>query len=411
MEFSFSEDQDELRRAARRFLEVESSQERVRAAMATEQGFDSAVWGQLSEELAWTALTIPEAYGGLGMSYLDLHPLMEEMGRALLCSPFFSTICLGANALLLGGSEAQKEQHLPSIATGEATSTLAYSEKGRQHGADAIQATYGRDGNDYVIRGTKHYVVDGHTATLLIVAARADSSKGAEGVSLFVVPANTPGLECIWTPTMDQTRKLASVELDGVKVPTNSLLGEEGHGWELCERTLDLARIAFAAEQVGAAEMCHAMAVDYAASPRRTFEPTRSSGSRYASSRSTRWRGLAPSLMARMPSSVSSRDASSIVLRRLSFAATGPKMMFAKNTPYSVVKRASAMPVPSASGSDRLPRMLIRPMRVPIIPSVGAYSTSFLNMPIKPSWRASIAMISASITFLTSSPSMPSMTI
>jgi len=264
MEFSFSEDQDELRRAARRFLEVESSEERIRAAMETEQGFDSAVWGQLSEELAWTALTIPEAYGGLGMSYLDLHPLMEEMGRALLCSPFFSTICLGANALLLGGSEAQKEQHLPSIATGEATSTLAYSEKGRQHGADAIQATYGRDGNDYVIRGTKHYVVDGHTATLLIVAARADSSKGAEGVSLFVVPANTPGLECIWTPTMDQTRKLASVELDGVKVPTNSLLGEEGHGWELCERTLDLARIALAAEQVGAAEMCLDMAVDYA---------------------------------------------------------------------------------------------------------------------------------------------------
>ncbi|MBW2548861.1 MAG: acyl-CoA dehydrogenase family protein, partial [Deltaproteobacteria bacterium] len=103
MEFSFSEDQDELRRAARRFLAVASSEERVRSVMETEQGYDSTTWERLSEELAWTALTIPEEYGGLGMSYLDLHPLMEEMGRSLLCSPFFSTICLGANALMLGG--------------------------------------------------------------------------------------------------------------------------------------------------------------------------------------------------------------------------------------------------------------------------------------------------------------------
>ena len=143
MEFSFSEDQNELRRAARRFLEAESSEAHVRAAMETEQGYDSAVWEQLSEELAWTALTIPEAYGGLGMSYLDLHPLMEEMGRALLCSPFFSTICLGANALMLGGSEAQKEAYLPAIAAGEATATLAYAEDNRQLGADGSDATAG----------------------------------------------------------------------------------------------------------------------------------------------------------------------------------------------------------------------------------------------------------------------------
>ena len=90
MEFSFSEQQDELRRAARRFLQSESSEARVRSAMETEQGYDSRVWEQLSEELAWTALTIPETYDGLGMSYLDLHPLMEEMGRTLLCSPFFA---------------------------------------------------------------------------------------------------------------------------------------------------------------------------------------------------------------------------------------------------------------------------------------------------------------------------------
>ena len=264
MEFSFSEDQAELRRAARRFLEVASSEERVRTAMETEQGYDSATWEQLSEELAWTALTIPEEYGGLGMSYLDLHPLMEEMGRALLCSPFFSTICLGANALLLGGSDTQKERHLPGIAAGETTVTLAYAEKNHQVDAENVEATYSRSGSGYTLRGKKSYVLDGHTADLLIVAARSEQSKDVEGVSLFLVPSDAEGVRRAWLPTMDQTRRLAAIELGDVAVPTDALLGEEGRGWELCQRTLDLARIALAAEQVGAAEMCLEMSVDYA---------------------------------------------------------------------------------------------------------------------------------------------------
>jgi len=264
MEFSFSEDQAELRRAARRFLEVASSEERVRTAMETEQGYDSATWEQLSEELAWTALTIPEEYGGLGMSYLDLHPLMEEMGRALLCSPFFSTICLGANALLLGGSDTQKERHLPGIAAGETTMTLAYTERNNQVDAENVEATYSRSGSGYTLRGKKSYVLDGHTADLLIVAARSEQSKDVEGVSLFLVPSDAEGVRRAWLPTMDQTRRLAAIELGDVAVPTDALLGEEGRGWELCQRTLDLARIALAAEQVGAAEMCLEMSVDYA---------------------------------------------------------------------------------------------------------------------------------------------------
>ena len=264
MEFAFSQDQDELRRAARRFLEVASSEKRVRAAMETEQGYDSATWQQLSEELAWTALTIPEEYGGLGMSYLDLHPLMEEMGRALLCSPFFSTICLGANALLLGGNGVQKERHLPGIAAGETTATLAYAEKNGQLDAAGIEATCSRTAAGYILRGTKSYVLDGHTADLLIVAARTENSEGAEGVSLFLVPGDADGVKQAWLPTMDQTRRLASVELNDVVVPADALVGEEGRGWALCERTLDLARIALAAEQVGAAEMCLDMSVEYA---------------------------------------------------------------------------------------------------------------------------------------------------
>jgi alkylation response protein AidB-like acyl-CoA dehydrogenase len=256
MELSFSESQDELRRAARRFLEVASSEERVRAAMETEQGYDTGVWEQLSEELAWTALTIPEEYGGLGMTYRDLHPLMEEMGRALLCSPFFSTICLGANALLLGGSDDQKRRYLPGIAAGETTATLTHTDGG--------DATYSPNETGYILRGEKRFVLDGHTADLLIVLARSEGSKGGEEVSLFLVPGDAEGVKRAWLPTMDQTRRLASVELGDVAVPADALLGQEGGGSDLCGQTLDLARIALAAEQVGAAEMCLEMSVEYA---------------------------------------------------------------------------------------------------------------------------------------------------
>ncbi len=264
MEFSFSEDQNELRRSARRFLEVESSEQRVREVMATELGYDARVWTRLADELAWTALTIPETHGGLGLTYLDLHPLMEEMGRALLCAPFFSTICLGANALLLGGNEAQRQQYLPLIASGKTTATLAHAEKNRSNGADAIEATYTKQGDGYVLRGTKHYVIDGHSADLAIVAARAEHSRGSEGVSLFLLSADTPGISRKWSPTLDQTRRLATIALDAARVSPDALLGEEGAGWGVCERTLDLARIALAAEQVGAAEKCLDMSVQYA---------------------------------------------------------------------------------------------------------------------------------------------------
>ncbi len=266
MEFSFSEDQNELRRTARRFLEVASSEARVRSAMETERGYDPATWAQLSEELAWTALTIPEEYGGLGLSYLDLHPLMEEIGRALLCAPFLSTVGLGANALMIGGSEAQKELHLPRIAAGETRATLAFAETNRRMDAAGVEASYVRNGAGYLLSGAKSYVLDGHTADLLIVAARSERSAGtgADGVSLFLVPDDADGVKRKWLPTMDQTRRLASVELQDVTVPDDALLGDEGRGWRLCERTLDLARIALAAEQVGAAEMCLEMSVEYA---------------------------------------------------------------------------------------------------------------------------------------------------
>ena len=255
MQFAFTDEQQELRRAARRFLESVSSTERVRTAMETEQGYDPEVWQRVAEELGWLALTIPEQYGGIGMSYLDLHPLMEEMGRHVLCAPFFSTVCLGANALLVAGTEAQKKEHLPTIASGAATATLAHTEQNGRADANGIETTFKKDGSDYVLRGEKYYVIDGHTADLLIVAARSEGTRGTEGVSLFLVPGDTSGVTRQWLPTMDQTRRQGSVTLNDVCVPASALMGDEGKGWAPLCRTIDLATTALAAVK-WAAQRC-----------------------------------------------------------------------------------------------------------------------------------------------------------
>ncbi len=264
MDFRFSEEQEELRRAARRFLEAESAPERVRRVMATEGGVDPETWSRVAEELGWLAVTIPEEHGGLGLGPVDLMPILEEMGRALFCGPFFSTVCLGANALLLGGSDAQKAEYLPAIAGGTLTATLAHTESNGRWDASGITATYAASGGDLVLSGEKRYVLDGHTAGLVIVAARAPGSAGDEGVTLFAVPGDAAGLSRTALPTMDQTRKQAALRLDGVRVPRSAIVGDEGGGARVLAKTIDRALAALAVEQVGGAEACLDMAVAYA---------------------------------------------------------------------------------------------------------------------------------------------------
>jgi alkylation response protein AidB-like acyl-CoA dehydrogenase len=264
MHFAFTAEQAELRRAARSFLDSQSSPARVRAASESATGHDEAAWARAAQELGWASLAIPEVYGGAGLTTVELSILLEEMGRALFCAPFFSTVCLGANALLAGGSEAQKEALLPGVAAGEVTATLAVTETSGRWDASAVEAIARRDGEGFVLTGQKAFVLDGHTADLVVVAARAPGSRGEEGVSLFVVPSDAPGLTRRRTPTMDATRALADVALDGVRLPRSALLGDEGAGWAIAARTHDLAMIGLAAEQVGGAERCLEMAVDYA---------------------------------------------------------------------------------------------------------------------------------------------------
>ena len=172
--------------------------------METEQGYDAEVWKRIGQELGWPCVIVPEEYGGIGLTWVELVALMEVMGESLLCAPFFSTVCLGARALLEAGTEAQKQEHLPAIAEGQLLATLAVSEASGSFEASGIEATAVRRGDDWVLSGTKRFVLDGHCAELVVVAARAEGTRDDEGVSLFLVPADAAGLSRRALPTLDQ---------------------------------------------------------------------------------------------------------------------------------------------------------------------------------------------------------------
>ncbi|MBW3668569.1 MAG: acyl-CoA/acyl-ACP dehydrogenase [Actinobacteria bacterium] len=256
MNFAFSEEQEELRKSVRRFLEDKSPSTEVRRLMETTEGYDAAVWDQMANQLGLQGLAIPEEFGGSGYGYVELIVVLEEMGRALLCAPYFSTIALAANALLASGDDAAKKEFLPGIASGETIATVALTEDSGRWDEAGITATANKAGDGYTLDGTKSFVLDGHTASLILVAARTGA-----GIGLFAVDGGAAGLTRTPLSTMDQTRKQARLELSGVPA---RLVGGEGDGWRILGKTLDLAAIALAAEQVGGAQLCLEMAVQYA---------------------------------------------------------------------------------------------------------------------------------------------------
>jgi alkylation response protein AidB-like acyl-CoA dehydrogenase len=256
MNFAFSEEQEELRRSVHRFLEEKSPSTEVRRLMETTEGFDRAVWEQMANQLGLQALAIPEEYGGAGFGYVELIVVFEEMGAALLCAPFFATIALGANALLSSGDEAAKKDLLPGIASGETIATLALTEDSGRWDTDAVTLAATRSGDQWKLDGQKMFVVDGHNANLVLVAGRTDN-----GVSLFAVEGAAAGMTTTPLATMDQTRKQARIEFSSTPA---RLVGEEGAGAPVLSRTLDLAAVALAAEQVGGGQRCLDMAVEYA---------------------------------------------------------------------------------------------------------------------------------------------------
>jgi alkylation response protein AidB-like acyl-CoA dehydrogenase len=257
MNFSLSEEQEELRRVLRQFLESKSPEAAVRSQMASEPGFDRTLWSQMADQLGLQGIAVPEAYGGSGFSLVELAVVLEEMGRSLLCSPYLSSVVLAGSALLESGDESAMKRFLPGIASGDTVAALALTEPaGRWDGA-GVEAVAEADGDGWRITGTKSYVLDGAAADLLLVAARS----AAGGISLFAVDGNAPGMTRTQLPTLDQTRKQARLDMSDVPA---ELVGADGGAWAVVQRVLELAAVGLAAEQVGGAQRCLDMAVDYA---------------------------------------------------------------------------------------------------------------------------------------------------
>jgi alkylation response protein AidB-like acyl-CoA dehydrogenase len=260
--FTFSDEQDELRKTVRRFLEEKSPSAEVRRLMDTPEGHDPATWKQLAQELALTGLAIPEEHGGQGFGFVELGIVLEEMGRALFPSPFLASAGLAAAAVQNAGTPEQQADLLPGIAAGETIATLALAEANGRWDADGIEATATPAGDGFTLEGTKTYVLDGHQADLVIVAARAPGTSGTEGVGLFVVDPDGEGVSRKLLDTIDRTRKQARIDLAGAK--GTALGSEPSNAWPALETTLDQVSVLLAAEATGAAERAMEMAVQYA---------------------------------------------------------------------------------------------------------------------------------------------------
>ena len=260
MRFSFSAEQDEFRTSLRRALEARSPTKEVRRLMATDAGFERDGWKKLNQEMGLTAVHIPEAYGGSGFGYGELGIVLEEMGRNLLCAPFFSTAVLATTAILNAGTEDQKKALLPGIASGDTTATLAFSEDSGLNDAASIAMTATPSGGTWRLEGSKSFVLDGHTADLIVVLARQPGSRGEDGLSFFTVAADASGLERRLLKTMDETRKLARLTFNGIEA---RLLGAAGGAAAAFAKTMQQTIVCLANEMVGGADRLREDALAY----------------------------------------------------------------------------------------------------------------------------------------------------
>jgi alkylation response protein AidB-like acyl-CoA dehydrogenase len=258
-----TEEQSMLRDAARTWTREKSPVSAFRKMRDSNAplGYDPAAFAEMAE-MGWTGVIIPEAYGGSEFGYLGLGLILEETGRTLTASPILATALAGASAIILGGAEAQKEAWLPKIATGELVATLAVDE-GAHHKPSHVAVAAAKSAGGYSLSGTKTFVLEGMAASLFVVSARTSGAVGdKEGISLFLVPADAKGVSRKALKLAD-SRGAAIVTFDGVALGADALLGAEGQGWDLLEKTLDRARAGLAAEMLGSAVQAFETTLDY----------------------------------------------------------------------------------------------------------------------------------------------------
>ncbi len=263
MDFGLSEEQELLQQSARDFLARECPPAFVRQVAQDGDGFSRTLHTKMAE-MGWTGLIVPERFGGLGLRMLDLAVLAEEMGRAVVPGPFFSSSVLAALAVMSAGTPAQKREWLPRIATGESLGTLALLEASDRLDAAGITARAVASRAGYRLSGTKMFVTDAHLADFIVGAFRIGRGSGESGVALFLIPRGAAGLSITALESIDQTRRPCEVVLRDVEVPKTALMTDASKGWKVINRLLDAAAVALAADGLGGAQRALEMSVEYA---------------------------------------------------------------------------------------------------------------------------------------------------
>ncbi len=263
MDFGLGEEQVMLKTSARDFLEKECPKQLVREMMEDERGYSPELWKKMAAQ-GWLGLAFPEEYGGAAMSFLDLAVLLEEMGRALVPGPFVPTVVLAGRPILAAGSEEQKQQFLPRIASGDMMLTLALMEPSGSLEASGVTVEAVPSGENFIIEGRKLFVPDAHVADYLLCVTRTkDGPNKEEGITLFLVGAKTAGIHTEVLKTMTG-EKLCEVTFRNVAVPKTNMLGELDQGWPIIKRVLLEAAVAESAWMLGGARWVLETSVDYA---------------------------------------------------------------------------------------------------------------------------------------------------
>lgn len=261
MDLGLNETQQMLKNSAREFLQAECPDTYVRAMEEDQRGYTPDMWQKIAEQ-GWLGLIFPEEYGGVGLTYLDLSVLLEEMGRTLLPGPFFSTIVMGGMAIMDAGTDEQKRRLLPQICDGQHIVTLALTEPSARWDAAGIQTTAAQNADGaWTLNGTKLFVPNAHVADTYIVAARTGDAE--RDITLFFVPGDADGVTQTLLKTIASDRQ-SEITLDGVSLPAEAALGEVNKGWDTIEKVLAWGAIGKCAEMVGGAEQVLEMTVEYA---------------------------------------------------------------------------------------------------------------------------------------------------
>lgn len=264
MDLVLSEEQELLARTAREFVNGRSSLKRIRQLRDSHDadGFSRQLWREMAA-LGWLGIIVPEEYGGAGLGWLELMVVMEELGRGLMPEPMLATVLLGANALLLGGSDAQKREHLSAVVAGERLLTVAHKERSSRFDAAHVETRATKSGSGFLLAGEKTPVPDGHVADWLIVSARTSGApRDAGGITVFALRADTPGVAIERLSRID-SRNAASIKLDDVRVGAEAVIGTIDHGGALLARVADRAAIALSAEMLGSMTAALEMTVEY----------------------------------------------------------------------------------------------------------------------------------------------------